>query len=400
MITKVTSVKSLKQMFIEIFLNKTDKVTDISVESTLNGIAYGVGKVGQKCLTNQAVVEAHLFPDSANGDYLDEAAKRKGISARFAATGSTTYLKVMADSGTYYDKTVNKFLSTTGIVFSLQENYTMPKTGYAFLKVKSDSTGLQTNVDPITINKTIVAPNGHISCTNEYKAIGGSDFENDDLYRIRIKESVNQLARNTISYIEQILMKINNNVLRVLKGGIDGNGVLNLFVLSCDGSDFTVDELNEMVSKSEEYLSLSELLNSSNASTFSLKLNNINWFLFDVQYRVDIDPSVDFDTFRKNSQIQISKLFDYRYWKENDKIEWENILFAAKNINGARYVPDASFYPRADINVPSNKLPRIRSFVLRDLDGNIIYDNGGVMSLFFYPNEPDYSFQDSVLATL
>ena len=49
MITKVTSIQSLKQMFIEILLNKTDKLTDISNESVLNGIAFGVGKIGQKC---------------------------------------------------------------------------------------------------------------------------------------------------------------------------------------------------------------------------------------------------------------------------------------------------------------------------------------------------------------
>jgi len=245
-----------------------------------------------------------------------------------------------------------------------------------------------------------IIPQGHISCTNEYQATGGSDFESDETYRVRIKESVNQLARNTVSYIEQILMKINNNVLRVLKGGVDGSGKLNLTIVPCDGRDFTVDETNEMVSRSEEFLSLNEFLNSSDASTFSLQLNNVKWFLLDVQFRLDIDPSSDIDVVRKDLQIQMSKLFDYRFWKDGNKIEWENLLFIAQNTDGVRYVPDTNFLPRFDINVPNGQLPRIRGFVIRDLDGNLIYDNAGILSSFYYPNEPDYSFQQSVLATI
>ena len=68
MITKIIPVNELKQMFLEIFLNKTDKVNDVSQESVLNGFAFGCAKVGQKCLVNQAIVEGHIFPDTA-GDF-------------------------------------------------------------------------------------------------------------------------------------------------------------------------------------------------------------------------------------------------------------------------------------------------------------------------------------------
>jgi len=400
MITKVSTVQELKQIFLEIFLNKTDKVNDISNESVLNGIGYGVGKIGQKCLVNQAVVEGHIFPDSSYGSYLDEAAKRKGVSERFPASGSSTYIRLVADAGTYYSAVDNKFISTSGIYFSLETDVTIGSQGFEYAKVKSDSTGIRTKVDPVSINRMSVIPQGHISCTNEYQAIGGTDSESDDTYRIRVKESVNQLARNTISYIEQILMKINNNVLRVIKGGVDASGKLNLTIVPCNGQDFTTDEINDMVSRSEEFLSISEFLNYTDASTFSLQLNNVKWFLVDIQFRLDINPAADKDTVRKDLQIQMSKLFDYRFWKDGDKIEWENLLFVAQNTTDVRYVPDTNFYPRADTNVPKGQLPRIRGFVIRDLDGNLIYDNAGVLSSFYYPNEPDYSFQQSVLATI
>ena len=41
MITKITTADELKQIFTEILLNKTDKISDISNESVLNGMAYG-----------------------------------------------------------------------------------------------------------------------------------------------------------------------------------------------------------------------------------------------------------------------------------------------------------------------------------------------------------------------
>ena len=59
MITKVNNTISfLKNLWVETFLNKTDKVTDITDNSVLNGVAYGTAKVAQKALKDIAIVEA------------------------------------------------------------------------------------------------------------------------------------------------------------------------------------------------------------------------------------------------------------------------------------------------------------------------------------------------------
>lgn len=398
MITKITPVNELKLMFLEILLNKTDKINDVGEDSVLNGIAYGAAKVGQKCLVNQAVVEGHIFPDTAYGIYLDKLAAIRGVAPRFGAAAGSTYIRISASEGTTYFRDVHTFISTSGMTFSLDEDVIIGVNGYAYAKVRCNQEGLDTNVDPLSINRVNPIPTGHIACTNEYRATGGRDAEDDDLFRQRIKDSVDQLSRTTLSYLEQVFMKINNNVLRLYKGGIDENGKLNLIVVSVNGQNFTDAEFNEILSRSEEYLSLSELLRTS--TDFALKLNNVDWLPVDVEFRADIDPAYDQDQVRREIQIQMSKLFDYRFWKYGDKVEWENLLFVAKNVEGVRYVPDTHFFPQADINVPKYRLPRIRGFVMRDLNGNIIEDNGGVLSQFFYPNEIDYSFQSSVLTTI
>lgn len=395
MITKITSIQELKQIFIEILLNKTDKVTDVGAESVLNGIAYGCAKIGQKCLVNQSVVEGHLFPDTSYGVYLDNLAAVRGVAPRFAATGSSTYVRLTAQPGTFYNKDVVVFTATNGVQFVLEDNVTIGVNGYAYAKVKSRSVGVSTNVDPLSINKIAPLPAGHINVTNEYRAMNGRDAEDDDLFRQRIKDSVNQLARTTLSYLEQVFMKINPRVLRLNKNGIDADGKYNLTVVPINGVDFTEDEFNEILSLSQEYLSLAEVLNETN--DFRLKLNNVDWLPVDVEFRVDIDPAYDTDAVRKEIQIQMSKLFDYRYWKYGDKVEWEDLLQVVKQVEGVRYVPDTHFFPQSDMNVPKYKLPRMRAFIMRDLDGNIIEDNNGVMSDVFYPNEIDDAFIGSVL---
>lgn len=400
MITKITTVEELKQIFTEILLNKTDKISDISNESVLNAIAYGCSKLGQRLLVNQAVVEAHIFPDTAHGEYLDKIAELRGISPRNGSTGSTAYLRIEGEPGSIYNKDNLTFISSSGIQFELEDNFEVDGNGWGYAKVRSKQIGSASNVDALTIN-TIQGngiPSGHVYCTNEYRAVGGRDEESDETFRIRIKESVNQLARTTISYLEQVFMKINNRVLRIHKGGVDSSNKLNLIVVPVDGQDFTEEEFNEILSRSQEFLSLNELLLDTN--DFPLKLNNVNWLPVDVDFRVNIDPSRDKDELRRQIQIKISKLFDYRYWKYGEKVEWENILYSIKSVDGVRYVPDNHFKPRVDINVPKYRLPRLRGFIMRDLDGDIIIDNYNVLSAFNYPNNPDESYQSSVLSAI
>lgn len=398
MITKITTVEELKQIFTEILLNKTDKISDVSNESVLNGIAYGCAKLTQRMLTNQAVVESHIFPDTAYGVYLDNLAKIKGISPRNKACGSTAYVRIEGEPGTNYAKDVVTLSSSSGINFVLENDFTLNNTGWGYVKVKSKQVGLTSNVDALTINTMNNPPKGHYACTNEYCAVGGMDNESDDIFRMRIKDSVNQLARNTLSYIEQVFMKINNRVLKVYKGGVDGNNKLNLIVVSVNGQDFSEDEFNELLSKSEEYLSLTEMLQDTTG--FSLKLKNVDWLPIDIDFRASIDTSYDIDNIRKQMQVKISKLFDYRFWKYGDRVEWENMLYVIRSIEGVRYVPDNYFNPQADINVVKYRLPRLRGFILRDLDGNIISDNYAILSSFNYPNDSDNTFQSSVLMSV
>jgi malate/lactate dehydrogenase len=105
MLTKILSRAKLKQPFLELFVNKTDKATDVSDNSVTNAVAYGVATVAQKCIKDIAIVESQIMPDSAVGTGLDNAATLFGVPARLGALQSSTSVKIIADSGTFYVKT-------------------------------------------------------------------------------------------------------------------------------------------------------------------------------------------------------------------------------------------------------------------------------------------------------
>ena len=223
---KPTTSKERKQLFIETLLNATDAVSKVSEDSILSGIAEGVSKIASKAEKDIAISIAQMFPSTAFGSALDVCAQNFGVSPRFGAIGSSTYIKVSAAPGTQYLANTHQFKSTSGIQFNLVKDFTTSNFGFDYVPVQSVQTGLSSNVDPLTITTVTPAPTGHLNVVNEYRATGGQDNETDELFRTRIKNGANILARGTLSMLEQVFMNINSKVLKIFYNGHDNNGKL------------------------------------------------------------------------------------------------------------------------------------------------------------------------------
>lgn len=395
MLTKILSRAKLKQLFLELFVNKTDKATDVSDNSVTNAVAYGVATVAQKCIKDIAIVESQIMPDSAVGTDLDNAATLFGVPARLGALQSSTYLRVIADSGTFYDKTVVSFTNYNGIRFIPETDLTMGALGFDYLKVRSEGTGDKTNVDANSIITINSAPVGHIAVTNEFMAVGGRDSESDEIFRQRIKKHNNIIARYTLEYYNQLFQQFNSNVLRVLNLGSDDDGKYALAIVTQNGIDLTNSELDNLLASTKQYFAITDL--NKFGELIGLKLiNATRYYVGDplrdnsgtgIDFRVQLWDGYNPDTVRKNIQINISKYLDFRFWEYGQKVEWDNLLQIVKDTEGVRYVPDNFFYPNHDEIVPVNQLPRVKKFIMRDVAGNIIADTGNVLSPVFYPNE-------------
>ena len=394
MITKTSAtITNLKNLFIEMFLDKTSKVSNVADGSVVNATAFGVAKVAQKAIKDIAIKEAQIFPDTATGAYLDKAAALYGVSPRKGALGSSTYIRVSANPGTVYDTSVT-FVNKNGIRFQVDEALTVGESGYGYVKVRSINAGYSTNVPPNSITNVSPQPQGHIECTNEYYAIGGRDSEDDETFRIRIKNNLNILSKNTIEYWTQTLSNIDDRVLKVMSAGLDEKGIYNLYVVSQNGIFFTEEELDTLLESAQGYFGISEL--NIEGKVVGIGIKNIDWFYVGsergLDFRVQLQPDYDVTTVRQNIQINLTKYLDFRFWTPGKIVEWDDLLDIVKKTDGVKYVPDEYFFPYYDQQVPANQLPRIRGFVMRDQDGNVLYDSDSNLSPLFYPAEPEDLF--------
>jgi uncharacterized phage protein gp47/JayE len=384
MITQINTVEKLKQLFLEILINKTNKVSDISDNSVLNAVAYGTAKVAQKCMKDIAIVESHIFPDSASGEYLDSSATLFGaIPRRTVATGSSTYLRLVGAIGTQYIAGTNNFSNYNGVQFELESDFTIGDFGWGYAKIRSIDSGSKTNVEPNSIVNVFPIPVGHIGCTNEYYAIGGSDIESDELLRIRIKKHLNILSKSTIAYLTEVFRSFNSDILNLINLGNDDAGNRVIAIVLQSGQGLNQPELDDLLDQVKSYFPITDL--NMYGDTIGIKLQNVEWDFIDVDFRVQIMSDYDTDEVRKQIQINLTKYIDFRFWDSIRKVEWDDLLSIVKNTEGVRYVPDTFFNPFIDKKIPSSKLPRIRGFIMRNLDGVIVADSNNVISPIFYP---------------
>ena len=371
MITKVNNtISNLKNLWVEMFLNKTDKDSNIADGSVLNAMAFGTAKVAQKAIKDIAIVEAQIFPTSATGEYLDKAAALYGVSPRKQALGSSTYVRVSAEPGTQYEVGTT-FLAKNGIRFVVDKPYTVDNSGYGYVSVRSTITGSATNVEANSIVQVSPRPLTHIECTNEYAAIGGRDYEDDVTFRNRIINYNNKLSEETMESWTQIFQ----------------DGKTHIYLVTQNGSFFTDNELETLLQKATPYFGLTEL--NLQGEAVGVVLENAKWMFVGgnngVDFRVELSPDTDIATVRKNIQIAMTKYLDFRFWDAGKAVQWDDLLQVVKSSEGVKYVPDEYFFPYYDEEVPLNMLPRIKGFRMRDLEGNILYDSGSNLSNIFYP---------------
>jgi len=397
-IVRLVSEVEMESLHVEAFINNSNnKVTKVSDHSALRGLIRGNVKTAKKALKDITLAISHLFVDLAFDTTLDAVAEELGISARFAAAQSSTWIRVRGTEGTVYAVGVNTVSDSNGNIFDLQEDLTVGEKGYGYIKVRSQQAGSSTNSEAQTIINISPEPAGHIGVLNEYAATGGRDAESDNDFRQRIKEGPDILSRGTLSYLTQAFIKVNTNVLRVVYDGVDETGKVVLSILTVNGIDLTDDELNTILEQGGQYLSLTEL-NPIGTQSFGIRLKNATYYYIDSDIRIELFSGADLATVIADIQQKYSKLVDFRYWDSSlNTIQWEDLLLICKNVGGVKNVSDRYFSPNADITLKNNEFPRFRGFTVRDLSGNVLLIQDDIVDPLFYTNEIDSNFSETVL---
>lgn len=406
--TNILTIPDIKNIFAEMFINKTDKVTKISDNSVLNAIAYSDAKINQRSMKDTALVEAQAFPEFAYGYDLDIVANRYGIPARYGALGSSTFLRIVGEPGTLYgwdelngeeDLGKNIFQATNGTRFRLTHSFVIGNLGYEYVRVISETTGEITNVEANTITRMTgsVLHGIHRYCINEFRAMGGRDIEDDSSLRSRISQTFNLMATDTLGRLEQVLIALNPNVLNVKKIGKNTQGETLINIHTQNGSLLSNDELSLFQDNVKRFLSISDV-GEDYIST--VKFQNGYWEYIDIEFRVELFGDVNIDDWRRNVQIQLAQYFDWRDWNYNKSVIWSELFYIVRQQPGTRFLPDQYFRPRADIIVKNPYLPRIRGFKIFGLNGNILSDTAGALNPVFYQNIINTDYQHVVLSNL
>jgi hypothetical protein len=188
----------------------------------------------------------------------------------------------------------------------------------------------------------------------------------------------------------------------VLFCGLDSQGKIQLAIVTQNGADLLPSEIDELLRNSQQYLNLTEFraLPTNREHITSLVLKNATWYELDITMRVEFYNNVNIDSVRIDIITKISKYFDVRYWKGGQKIEWDDLLQIVKSTSGVRYVADQYFSPKVDIRPPSFEIPRVRQFIILDLQGTIISDINGALLPIYFPNDIDSDYQRTILKSI
>jgi hypothetical protein len=397
--TRLTPETELTEILAEVFLNNTDKVTKIGDHSVLRAFFAGGAKIGRKALKDVALVESHILPDSAVEEHLDQVAKNHGVAPRFTASGSSTYVRLVGAEGTEYLPTLNLIQGTSGQTFTLENATVIGPAGYTYAKVRSQQVGAVTNVAPLSLTRVVPAPVGHQMVTNEYRATGGRDDEEDDVFRVRIQEDENKHSSSTLGKVEQTFNKINPDVLRVFYRGLNQTGQVILAIATQNGIDLSAAELEDLRERGKGAFAFTDST-PFGYKHYGVELQNVPYYGLDISLRVKLAENVDPKAVLQEMQIRMGKYLDFRFWEADRKVEWDDLLQIAKGTPGVLYVPDTFFTPRVDVKIPVGSLPRVRGFLLLDTEGALLTTDAGGLDPVFYPAVADFSYQQSVLRTI
>lgn len=389
--TQIYSVNELKNYFIQELLNKVDgKISKVSDHSILNGTAFGVAKIFQKAMKDVALLESELFPEYAYGEYLDTIAQRYGVSPRKSNTGSSVYVKLVAEPGSLYIAENCIFASTEGITFKLTEDFEMGENGFDYVQLKSTTTGEDSNVAANTITRVTRAPSGHLYVNNDLPASGGVSEEDDQSFLKRIMNNFNNFSFETLDKLTYVMQTINPLILEIKKEGINSNGQIVLSLVTSNGSFLSEDDLDLLMKGTLPYLSLADLTvsNGLDGQHMPLVLKNIGYTYIDIDFRIDLYSDISVDDFRLNAIEQISSYLDFRTW-DKDAVDWEDLYAIIRNQYGIKSLPEQFFTPHVDVGVDSLSLPRLRGFVMRDMNGVALTNNNQTIIPVYYG--PDYT---------
>lgn len=185
-------------------------------------------------------VKRQCFPQTAQGDYLDQHAALRALERRQAVRAAGR-LRFSLEQAADTDLTVaaGTVCMTPGQVrfVTLEEAVIPAGSLWAEADAQAAEAGPGGNVAADTVTIMAVAPVGVARCTNPEAFSGGVDAEDDDALRQRVLDTYRRLSNGAnAAYYEQEALSFDQVAAAVAVGRSRGTGTVDVVVSGWDGA--------------------------------------------------------------------------------------------------------------------------------------------------------------------
>jgi len=343
---------------------QTDKITYYGRDSVIRALYSAIANTMYEIWADLYQVRRQLHLQTAEGEDLDEIARRHGITRRGAAKGSVILLfngiaGTLIPAGTEV-KTVSgvTYLTTQDIVLGSRNpmlNRPLPSNILGDV-VMAESLG-EGSAYKVGINELIIANIPNVSVTNFLPSVGAQDEETDAELRERIYRANDILAQGTIAFYEALAVASNNTVLRskakynVLTHGVD------LYVLKNSLSAYTQQELDD----------IANYCYANQRALTPVKCYNADIVGVDVEIDVTVQRNYSFDDVYRNVAIQLANYLDIAQKEFGTTISYYDLVSVIAKVEGVQNVKKVFLNNKQeDLKLGETQLPRFRTLIMSD----------------------------------
>ena len=192
----------------------------------------------------------------------------------------------------------------------------------------------------------------------------------------------------------QIAIRFNSNILKIVNLGTKSGKTL-LGIYTQNGNSLSDIELSNLRAQMQEYLSAADISDSIESRVV---FTNVGYTAIDLNFQIEYQSNLfSIDEIYSKIQRKLINFVDFRYWDTNKNLQWSDIYSIVKNTEGVLSVPSGKFLVNGgqnNISVNKNLLPRFRSFLIYNLNGESLLDTNSLnyMLPIIYPKYYDTNF--------
>ena len=249
-------------------------------------------------------VKRQMFPDTAEGEYLDRHAKQRGLTRR-NGTKAAGEVKFYLDIPLDYDVVIPEgtVLSTRGDdpqrFEALCEAVISSGQRAVTCMAEAVNAGNNGNVTADTITVIVTPVHTLLSVVNEYMMTDGSDEETDEQLRRRVLDSFVNIPNGTNkAFYIQSTLEVEGVRAAGAAAGVRGAGTLDIYIMSDTG-----DPSEELINNVKRHL---EELREINVD---IEVGTLVKVPINIYVSVTVKSGYDFAQVQENIQSAIGEYF-------------------------------------------------------------------------------------------